>query len=851
MFRNEETKEVKAKYPFSEIEPRWQKFWNDEKMFHADLERTEDKYYCLMMFPYPSGRLHVGHGRNYIIGDAVARYKKMRGFNVFTPMGWDAFGLPAENAAIKTGVAPRDNTMNNIEVMKRQLDSWGCCYDWDRELASCEPEYYRWTQWIFLRLYERGLAYKARANVNWCPSCATVLANEQVVEGRCERCESAVEQKALSQWFFKITDYADRLLEDLDELEGWPERVKTMQRNWIGRSEGARIEFPLVAREDGGNDPCGSVPCFTTRVDTIYGCTYMVLAPEYPDLDRLIDGLPEADDVRAFVNDTRKLSAIDRTSEEVEKNGVFTGRYVVNPYNEERIPLWVGDYVLMEYGTGAVMAVPAHDTRDWAFARKYDLPVRVSIRPEDETPDPGSMDDAYTGDGVCVESGPFSGMDNREAIPAMIRHAESHGFGRGTIHYRLRDWLISRQRYWGAPIPVIYCDACGTVPVPDDQLPVRLPEDVEFRPAGESPLETSDTFMNVTCPRCGRSARRESDTMDTFVDSSWYFLRYLNAGDAEKAVDTERCNQWLPVDQYIGGIEHAILHLMYARFFTKALGDLGLLDFDEPFAHLFTQGMICRKNEVDGKLYKMSKSKGNVVSPDELIRRYGADTVRLYTLFIGPPEKEAEWRDDAVEGAFRFLNRLWRRVYDHHDLLDSSPADLPALDAMEEPERNLYRKVHETIERITRDLDGAFHFNTAVAQVMELMNAADDLKIAPDSTDSAKAVYRHAIENVILLISPFAPHIAEELWRELGHGESVLTAQWPALDREALKRDRIQLALQVNGKVRGQLEVDADAPRETIEQVAMDHPQTARWTEGKTVRKVIVVPGRLVNIAAS
>ncbi|MDK2857350.1 MAG: leucyl-tRNA synthetase [Verrucomicrobiota bacterium] len=841
---------MNEKYPFSEIEPKWQKYWTENGLFKTDLADIAQKYYCLMMFPYPSGKLHVGHGRNYIIGDAVVRYKKMRGFNVLSPMGWDAFGLPAENAAIKTGTPPRESTLANIAMMKEQLAAWGCCYDWDKEVTSCEPEYYKWTQWLFIQLFNRGLAYKKKSNVNWCPDCATVLANEQVVDGLCERCDSVVEQKALEQWFFKITDYAQRLLDDLDKLEGWPDRVKTMQRNWIGRSEGAEIDFALVPRDDGRVDSSGKVSCFTTRVDTIYGCTYLVLAPEYPQLREMVAGLPQEQDVLKFIAESTKLTNLDRESDIREKKGVFTGRYVVNPFNGERVPLWVGDYVLM-YGTGAVMAVPAHDTRDWAFAKKYDLPINLSIQNPDESLQIEEMTDAYTGDGFCCNSAGFTGMSSREAIPIMIHYAEQQGFGKGTVHFRLRDWLISRQRYWGAPIPIVYCDRCGMVPVNDDELPVLLPTDVEFKPTGESPLKRSDAFMNCACPKCGEPARRESDTMDTFVDSSWYFLRYLNARDNTKAIDTEACNNWLPVDQYIGGIEHAILHLLYARFFTKVVHDLGLIGFDEPFANLFTQGMICKKSDIDGKLYKMSKSKGNVVSPNELIENYGADTVRLYTLFIGPPEKEAEWNDSAVEGAYRFLARIWRRVWQNRGLLIAAQKLTPDLDTMDTPERDLYRKLHESIKKITGDLDGAFHFHTAISTIMELMNAIDEIKVTADSSDQVKAVFRDAIETVILLISPFAPHISEELWKELGHKGGVLSAAWPEVNEAALHRDEIQMALQVNGKVRDQIVVPSAASKNDIEKLALENAAVLKWTAGKTIRKIVVVPGRLVNIAVA
>ncbi len=836
-------------YPFGEIENKWQNFWDDNGDFVTDLAAAENPYYCLMMFPYPSGKLHVGHGRNYIIGDAVARYKKMQGFDVLTPMGWDAFGLPAENAAIKTGTPPAEYTTANIATMKEQLRAWGCMYDWEKEVTSCMPEYYKWTQWLFIQFYKKGLAYKQNSNVNWCPSCATVLANEQVVDGACERCDSEVVQKAMEQWFFKITEYAQRLLDDLNKLDGWPDRVKTMQKNWIGRSEGTEVDFPVVPREDGGKDQIDHVTCYTTRVDTIFGCTYMALAPEHPELKNLIKGMPNEAEILEFIKECSKLTNLDREADEVEKAGLFTGRYLINPYNGEKIELWVGNYVLM-YGTGAVMAVPAHDTRDFTFAKKYGLPIKLSIQNEENSLVLEEMKTAYTEDGTCVDSGEFSGMNNREAIQKMTAFAEEKGFGRGTINFRLRDWLISRQRYWGAPIPMVYCADCGTVPVNESDLPILLPTDVEFKAEGESPLKGSASFMNCACPKCGKPAKRESDTMDTFVDSSWYFLRYLSAKDDTQAVNTEIANKWMPVNQYIGGIEHAILHLLYARFFTKVCKDLHLIDFDEPFAQLFTQGMICKKGP-DGNLYKMSKSKGNVVSPEELLKKYGADTVRLYTLFIGPPEKEAEWQDSGVEGAYRFLKRIWRRVALNLDLLKSVEGKQPDLVEMADAERDLYRKTNETIQQITRGLDGAFTFNTAIAAIMELMNAIDHLKIADDSSDSAKAVFRDAIENVVLLISPFAPHIAEELWVELGHEAGIMNADWPTVNEEALKRDEIEMVVQVNGKVRDKITVSAEASNDEIEATAKASEKVQLWLEGKTIRKVIVVPGRLVNIAVS
>jgi leucyl-tRNA synthetase len=842
---------MNERYPFEAIERKWQADWDARGVFRVDTAHPRNPFYCLTMFPYPSGTMHVGHGRNYIIGDALARYKMMHGHTVLCPMGWDAFGLPAENAAIKSGVPPREGTLGNIAVMKRQLRSWGVGYDWDREVTSCLPDYYRWTQWIFLKFHERGLAYKARASVNWCPSCATVLANEQVVDGRCERCETLVREEQRAQWFFKITDYAQRLLDDLEKLDGWPERVRLMQANWIGRSEGTRVDFPLVPRTDGRTDPCGTIPCFTTRVDTIYGCTYMVVAPEYPHLPALVAGLPEADAVERFRAEAARKTRVDRMADTLEQTGVFSGRRVVNPYNNETIPLWVADYVIMDYGMGAVMAVPAHDTRDWAFAKRYNLPVRIAIQNPDGGLDPAGMDAAYVDDGVTVDSGPFSGMPNRDAIAAMTAHAAREGFGGPMVDYRLRDWLISRQRYWGAPIPIVYCAACGTVPVPETDLPVLLPDGVEFKPTGESPLARCDAFMQTTCPRCGAPARRESDTMDTFVDSSWYFLRYLSPRDAARPFDTETCNAWMPVEQYIGGIEHAILHLLYARFFVKVLYDMGCVGFDEPFAHLFTQGMICKRSATDGLLYKMSKSKGNVVSPDALVQRYGADTLRLYTLFIGPPENDAEWNDRGIEGASRFLRRLWRRVYTHRDVLRAAAGAPCRVADMAGPERDLYRKLNETVDVITRAMEGGFHFNVAVAQIMELMNAVDACAAQGLDTASAQAVFRKAVATGLLLLSPFAPHIAEELWRELGHTGSVLDEAWPAVDPAALAREAVEIVLQVNGKVRGRMRVPCGTDRETVERAALDHDSVARSIRGKTVRKVIVVPDKLVNIAVS
>ena len=655
----------------------------------------------------------------------------------------------------------------------------------------------------------------------------------------------------LNEWFFKTTAYAQRLLDDLDKLEGWPERVRTMQRNWIGRSEGTRVEFALVPRVDGRADALETVSCFTTRVDTIYGCTYMVIAPDHPNLKALVAGLHQEAEVAAFAERAQRLSTIERTADDLPKNGVFSGRHVVNPYTGDRIPLWVADYVVMDYGAGAVMAVPAHDTRDWAFARKYDLPVRLSIQAPDGSLRLESMLGAYVEDGTVVDSGPFSGLPNREAIAQMTTYAAEKGFGGPQVHFRLRDWLISRQRYWGAPIPILYDEAGGMHLVGDADLPVVLPMDVEFKPKGESPLRQHPAFMRHVCPRTGRVFTRESDTMDTFVDSSWYFLRYLNARDDRRAIDTEACDRWLPVDQYIGGIEHAILHLLYARFFTKVLYDMGLVHFDEPFAHLFTQGMICKRSEKDGQLYKMSKSKGNVVSPDELVREYGADTVRLYTLFIGPPEKDAEWNDQGIDGAARFLRRLWRKVYENRDWLPAA-ANLPCpLEAMDPLERDLYRKLHETIASVTRDLEGDFHFNTAIARIMELMNALDGLAVDALASTSRRAVVRATIQNLVVLLYPFTPHICEELWVELGHSPSLLQQPWPEVDAAALRRDEVDVPVQVNGKLRSRVTVAADADAKTIEAAALADADVQRSIGGGTVRKVIVVGRKLANVVVS
>ena len=851
-------------YPFKEIEPKWQKFWDEQKLFRMDPASEKEKYYCLMMFPYPSAALHVGHGRNYIIGDVVARYKMMKGLNVLTPMGWDAFGLPAENAAIKSNLHPRTSTLNNIKKMKNQLHQWGVGYDWEREINSCLPDYYRWTQWLFLQLYKKGLAYRKKAPVNWCPSCRTVLANEQVIEGRCERCETGVEQKDLEQWFFKITGYAERLLDDLKLLTRWPERVKIMQENWIGRSYGVRLDFVVA-------DSNEKISCFTTRVDTLYGATYMVLAAEHPMIEKLIQDSPNKSKILSFIKKVKSQNVLERTSLEVEKEGVFLDRWVINPINGRKIPLWVANYVLVEYGSGAVMAVPAHDQRDFEFARKYNLPIEVVIDNPEKPLTAEKINEAYVEDGVMVNSGDFNGLESKKAKEEMALYVEENEMGERTVNYRLRDWLISRQRYWGAPIPVVYCEDCGIVPVEEEDLPILLPEEVKFKPQGESPLKEVKEFVQTKCPRCGNLARREIDTMDTFVDSSWYFLRFLSPQDAEKPFDAELVNRWLPVDQYIGGVEHAILHLLYARFITKVLYDLGAVGFKEPFARLFTQGMIIK----DGA--KMSKSRGNVVSPDELITRYGADTVRLYTLFIGPPEKDAEWNDRAVEGAYRFLGRLWNRVTGYEQTFKAVPEEKIIFSRLSEGEQVLYRKVHQTIKKVSRDIEEAFHFNTAISACMELLNTISefDAQAFSSTTESAQPkvhrsadeaerfaarapgpaenarqlnLLRDALKKLIILLSPFVPHIAEELWQRLGGEPTVFRASWPEYDPEAIETEELTIVIQINGKVRSKLVVPREIPEDELKKKVLEDEKIKQWLGEKQIKKFIIVPGKLVNI---
>jgi len=831
---------VKA-YPFAEIEAKWQKYWEETGLFRMDPGSRREKFYCLVMFPYPSGTLHVGHGRNYIIGDVVARYMMMRGKNVLSPMGWDAFGLPAENAAIGSGIHPAEYTRANVARMKRQLLRWGVGYDWTREICTSDPSYYKWTQWIFLKLYQAGLAYRKRAPVNWCPSCNTALANEEVVAGGCERCGHTVEERYLEQWFFRITRYAERLLKDLDLLKEWPERVRVMQANWIGKSEGARIDFGIEGTAE-------TLSVFTTRPDTVFGVTFVCLAPEHPVLERLVKGCPKGSEIEAFISRVRKQKIAERGSLAGEKEGMFIGRYVLNPLSGERVPLWVANYALMEYGTGAVMGVPAHDQRDFEFAKKYGLPIRVVIQPEGKSLDAEKMTEAYVEDGVQVNSGQFSGLPNRVAMERIIEHLERSGKGARQVTYRIRDWLISRQRYWGAPIPIIYCNECGTVAVPEKDLPVLLPERVDFKPSGRSPLADVAEFVNVPCPTCGRPARRETDTIAQWLCSCWYFLRYLSPKEERRPFDRELVDKWLPVDQYIGGVEHAVLHLLYSRFVIKVLYDLGEVGFVEPFRALFTQGMIVK----DGA--KMSKSRGNVVSADDIIERYGADTQRLYTLFMGPPEKDAEWNDRGVVGAFRFLGRIWEDLQEALKIFQSAGVREagPREERLSAGMKALHRKVHQTIKKVTEDIEDSWHFNTAIASIMELSNEIRE-RAAPFSRLSGEDLkgLREAFETMALLLGPFVPHIAEEMWAALGKPPSLFRSAWPSYDPKAVVAEEIEVVVQVNGKVRAHLKVRPETPEEELKSLALAHERVRAFVKGKKIRRVVVVPKRLVNIVVS
>lgn len=814
---------MKEQYLAAEIEQKWQERWAASNLYQTNDAADKPSYYCLEMFPYPSGNLHMGHVRNYSIGDVVARFKRMRGYNVLHPMGWDAFGLPAENAAIKHGVAPARWTKENIATMKRQFKQLGLSFDWDREVTTCLPDYYRWTQWLFLQFYQAGLAYKKEGRVNWCPSCQTVLANEQVVDGACERCGTEVHKKALEQWYFRITDYADRLLADLRLLEGWPKKVRTMQENWIGRSEGAMITFKLETGDD--------IEVYTTRPDTLFGATYLVFAPEHQLVEKLIAGKPEAEAVRAFADRMSHLTDLERTGDTAEKEGLPTGAYAINPINGAKIPVWVGNYVIADYGTGAVMGVPSGDQRDFLFAKKYDLPMIPVVSATGEDVQAADMTEAYVEPGKLINSGAYTGMDNVAAMEAIVEALGEKEAGRKTVNYRLRDWLISRQRFWGAPIPIVYCDHCGTVAVPEDQLPVRLPEDVDFKPTGESPLNDAPDFVHTTCPKCGGPARRETDTMDTFVCSSWYFMRYTDAQNTNLPFAKDKADKWLPVDQYIGGVEHAILHLLYARFFTKVLKDRGLVSVEEPFKNLLTQGMVLK----DGA--KMSKSKGNIVSPEDIMRTYGADTARLFILFAAPPERDLEWNDSAVEGCYRFLGRVYRFVQRY--LAASEGGGDPAR------EKDLRYLAHTSLARITEDIDQRFNFNTAVSAIMELVNG---LYAAMDAYDDKRSpAIDEATDILVHVLAPFVPHLAEELWAALGHEASVHLETWPQYDESALVQDEVEMVVQINGKVREHITVDVALSREEVAEQALADARVQALIAGKTVRKTIVVPKKLIN----
>lgn len=827
---------MEQKYSPKSIEKKWQEYWEKTEVFKVGEDRTKNKYYLLEMFPYPSGRIHMGHVRNYSIGDVVARFLRMSGYNVLHPMGWDAFGMPAENAAIKAGTHPAKWTYDNIDYMRNQLKQLGFSYDWSRELATCDPTYYRWEQLFFLKMYEKGLAYRKTSYVNWCSRCQTVLANEQVEGGACWRCDTLVVQKEMEQWFFKITEYVEELLDYTYKLPGWPERVLVMQQNWIGKSTGSRLLFPLESGD-------GNIPVFTTRADTLFGATFMSMAPEHPMVASLCRGKPQESAVLDFVEKTKQSKRNEREAEILEKEGLFTGSYCINPVTGIKMPIFIANFVVMAYGTGAVMAVPAHDQRDFEFAKKYDLPIKVVIRPADseKTPLAEELTSAFEDDGILVDSGQFTGLASAEARDAITAALVEKSLGEKTTQYRLRDWGISRQRYWGSPIPMIYCEKCGVVPVPEKDLPVVLPLDVELLENGGSPLPSYEPFYKTTCPKCSAPARRETDTMDTFVESSWYFARYACPDFDKGPLDQPRVSYWLPVDQYIGGIEHAVLHLLYSRFFVKTLRDMGYLEVDEPFLNLLTQGMVIK----DG--FKMSKSKGNVVDPDQMIRAYGADTVRLFCLFASPPEKDLEWNDQGVEGSFRFLSRIWRLVSENLDALKSAKA-LSSAETLPNPLAQLHRKTHQTIKKATEDIRDRFHFNTAIAAVMELVNQIYQVLDSRSQDPMYWPVLKEAIESVIILSSPMVPHIAEELWQTLGHKALLLDTEWPKWDEDALQAEEILIVVQINGKLRSRITVSADATQKELEEASLQDPRVQDFIQDKQVKKVIVVPKKLINI---
>ena len=818
------------KYNPQEIEGKWQKVWDDPAYYKTDIDETKPKYYALEMFPYPSGNLHMGHVRNYSIGDVVARYRKMAGFNVLHPMGFDAFGMPAENAAISHGVRPNDWTFANIKNMINQQKAMGLAYDWDREVETCRADYYRWTQWLFELFYKRGLAYKKEAAVNWCDTCGTVLANEQVIDGKCWRCDNEVHKKNLSQWFFKITDYADELLKDLDKLKGWPSRVKTMQENWIGRSEGLELTLDVPDLDE-------KISVYTTRPDTAFGITFLALAPEHKLVEKILAKSPNADAIKNFCDKVKNQSDIERTSSESEKEGIFTGFYCINPFNGRKAQIWITNYVVFEYGTGAVMGVPSEDQRDFMFAKKYNLEIIITLQPKDKVLKLEEMDAAYVEhSGVLVNSGKFTGMEFNEGFNAIMDEAVKQGFGKRKVNYKLRDWLISRQRYWGAPIPIIYCDKCGEVLVPEEDLPVELPDDVEFKQGALSPLSTSKKFNDVTCPKCGGHAHRETDTMDTFICSSWYYMRYADPHNDKLPFDRAKVNYWNPVDQYIGGIEHAILHLLYSRFFTKVLRDAKMLDYDEPFTNLLTQGMVIK----DGA--KMSKSLGNVVSPEEIINKYGADTARLFILFAAPVERDLDWSDQGVEGSYRFLNRVWRILGIFENAIKAG-SDNYNVDELNADEKVLRRTLHKSIKKVTEDLRDRFMFNTAISTLMELVNAAHAFQDKPINPNLA----REFANNLLRMLAPFVPHIAAELWSKFFEGD-VHKQSWVTVDESAIIEETVEIVIQINGKVRDHINVATGLTKSELEKLAPTLPRVQELTAGKNIVKIIAVPNKLVNV---
>lgn len=858
------------RYDPEKIESKWQNIWEEAKLFKVREDPKQKKYYLLEMFPYPSGNIHMGHVRNYTIGDVVARYKRMQGFNVLHPMGWDAFGMPAENAAIANNSHPAKWTYQNIDTMRFQLKRLGFSYDWDREIATCSPEYYRWEQWLFLEMYEKGMAYRKEAFVNWCEHCQTVLANEQVEAGLCWRCGQQVRQKKLWQWFFRITDYAQDLLSYCEKLPGWPEKVITMQKNWIGKSTGAEIRFPIENSKE-------QIPVFTTRQDTVYGATFMCLAPEHPLVVELSRGTPQETEVTEFV---QRISMQDRSIkaiENYEKEGIFIGAYCINPLSGTRMPIYTANFALMEYGTGAVMSVPAHDQRDFEFARKYGLDVVVVVKPHDDDLDPATMTEAFAGEGVMINSGRFNGIDSVQALDDIASHLEEKGIGKKTTSYRLRDWGISRQRYWGAPIPIIHCEKCGIVPVPEKDLPILLPEDADLLEGGKSPLSTLEYFAKTICPSCGNpEAKRETDTMDTFVESSWYYERYCSPRCNTAMFDQNAVDYWMPVDQYIGGVEHAILHLLYSRYYTRVLNDFGLISYKEPFTRLLTQGMVCKETiscpqhgfllpeeitvsgeqrmckqcgqkAVVGRVEKMSKSKKNVIDPNILLEKYGADTTRLFCLFAAPPERDLEWSDQGVEGGYRFLNRVWRLALNWESLIRDAKPFTGNPDQLEGDARVLFKKTHATIKKVTRDIEDRFHFNTAISAIMELVNTMYGIDIAEKNPQQIEVV-RLSMESVALLLSPIVPHFAEELWESLGFDRSILLSSWPSYSEDALVKDELLIVVQVNGKLRSKFYVDADADDNTLKETALSDEKVLKFIEDKPIKKIIVVKEKLVNI---